>query len=1190
MSIYFEPLRDLNDYNEMCMDLERNRVPLQVTGCIDSQKCHIMAGLAQNYPFKLIITYSEQRAKEICEDYRLYDKNVFLYPAKDIIFYNADIRGYAIVKERLKAMKKLLNREPVTVVTTIDGGMDRVLPMSFLAEHIISVRDTDMLDLDKLQEKLIGLGYERQGQVETPGEFAVRGGIIDIYPLTEEAPVRIELWGDEIDSIRTFDAESQRSIENITGVDIFPAAEIILDDKTLQAGVKRITEEEQQQISKLRGDFKTEESARLKKTIAELKENLEYFHSAVGLDGYVKYFYDDTVSFFDYFMNEDSIIFIDEPSRVEERGLAVTTEFSESMIMRLEKGYILPGQMDVLFDYKHIFAGLAGVRTILVSTMDYKFGKIPVARKYDLTVRSMNPYNSNFELLVKQLKEWKKNGYKTVLLSGSKSRAMRLADDLKDFELMAFFSDNNEHKLQSGEIMVAYGNLRKGFEYPLLKLAIVSESDIFGAEKKKKKNKHKQYTDGSKIQDLNGLSIGDYVVHENHGLGIYRGIEKIVVDKIEKDYIKLEYAGGGVLYILATGLDIIQKYANADAKKVKLNKLNSIEWKNTKARVRSAVKELAFDLVSLYALRQQSNGHAYGRDTVWQKEFEELFPYEETDDQLKAIEETKKDMESTKIMDRLICGDVGYGKTEIAIRAAFKAVSDGYQVVFLVPTTILAQQHYNTFTQRMKDFPVSIDMLSRFKTPAEQKKIITRAKNGQLDILIGTHRVLSKDISFKQLGLLIVDEEQRFGVGHKEKIKHMKGDVDVLTLTATPIPRTLHMSLIGIRDMSVLDEAPVDRVPIQTFVMEKNEEMIREAVTRELARGGQVYYVYNRVQGIEDVAAMVSKLVPDAVVAYAHGQMAERQLEKIMYDFINGEIDILVSTTIIETGLDISNVNTMIIDDADKLGLSQLYQLRGRVGRSNRTAYAFLMYKRDKMLKEIAEKRLSAIREFTELGSGFKIAMRDLEIRGAGNLLGAEQSGHMEAVGYDLYCKMLNEAVKTLKGDMKPAECYETSLDVDINAFIPSTYIKNEMQKLDMYKKIANIESKDELIDMQEELTDRFGEVPESVNNLLYIALYKARAHALFITSLAQKEKVIKISFYPKAELEVAQIPQLLGLYEGKLKMIPGQVPSFEFYPQSLAAKRKTGKPPEKEILKDIGDLLENMEKLLAVGASVTNP
>ncbi|NLJ97185.1 MAG: transcription-repair coupling factor, partial [Clostridiales bacterium] len=683
--------------------------------------------------------------------------------------------------------------------------------------------------------------------------------------------------------------------------------------------------------------------------------------------------------------------------------------------------------------------------------------------------------------------------------------------------------------------------------------------------------------EGKQIQSFTDLTPGDYVVHENHGLGVYKGIEKIEVDKVTKDYIKIEYGDGGVLYILATGLDVIQKYASGDGRKPKLNKLNSVEWKNTKNRVKGAVKEIARELVELYANRQERKGFQYSKDTVWQREFEEAFPYEETDDQLRAIAATKKDMESNRIMDRLICGDVGYGKTEIAIRAAFKAVSDGKQVVFLVPTTILAQQHYNTLVQRMMDFPISVDMLSRFRSAAEQRKTIERLKKGSLDIVVGTHRVLSKDVIFKNLGLLVVDEEQRFGVTHKEKIKQLKKDVDVLTLTATPIPRTLHMSLVGIRDMSILDEPPVDRMPIQTYVLEHNDEIIREAISRELARGGQVYYVFNRVNGIEDIAGSVSQLVPEANVAVAHGQMNERTLEKIMYDFISGEIDVLVSTTIIETGLDISNVNTMIIDDADRLGLSQLYQLRGRVGRSNRTAYAFLMYRRDKMLKEIAEKRLHAIKEFTELGSGFKIAMRDLEIRGAGNLLGAQQSGHMEAVGYDLYCKMLNEAIKALQGEELDEDNFETTVDMDMDAFIPATYIKNEIQKLDIYKRIAGIENEDELMDMQEELVDRYGDLPHAVNNLLNIALIKSMCHKVYINALTQKDYEVKLLMYPKAKINAAAIPALLNQYPKSLKFYAQPAPEFIYQ----LPRFPRGKADTISIFEDLKKLLEEFNKLL---------
>ena len=675
------------------------------------------------------------------------------------------------------------------------------------------------------------------------------------------------------------------------------------------------------------------------------------------------------------------------------------------------------------------------------------------------------------------------------------------------------------------------------------RFVLISESDIFGRALRKRKPRKKN---ANAVRSFSELAVGDYVIHESHGLGVYKGIEKVEIDHAAKDFIRVEYAGGSSLLIPATQLDLLQKYADSEGKKPRLNKLGGEQWKRTRNRVRHAVKDIAKELVALYAERQSGEGFQYGPDTVWQNEFEELFPFEETDDQLQAIAETKQDMESTKIMDRLICGDVGFGKTEVAIRAAFKAVQENKQVVLLAPTTILAQQHYNTFVQRMKDFPVRVDLLCRFRTAAEQKKTIEDVKKGMVDILIGTHRVLSKDISFKDLGLLIVDEEQRFGVAHKEKIKQMKSTVDVLSLTATPIPRTLHMSLIGIRDMSVLEEAPLERMPIQTFVSEYDEEMVREAISRELARDGQIYYVYNRVNDIQDVAGRIARLVPEARVRTAHGQMKERELERVMYDFISGEIDVLVSTTIIETGMDIPNVNTIIVHDADRMGLSQLYQLRGRVGRSNRMAYAFLFYRRNVLLREEAEKRLHAIREFTELGSGVRIAMRDLEIRGAGNLLGAEQHGHMEAVGYELYCKMLREAVSEAKGEPEKEE-FETGVELLVDAHIPDRYIPDEGQKLDVYKRIAAIDTETEADQLLDELLDRFGDPPEAVQNLIAISEIRSLAHEAYITEIRESRTEIRVVLYENARLDAARFADLIGQYRGKLRLQVASPPYFSY-------------------------------------------
>ncbi len=1147
MKAFMEPLGNMTEFKEIHARIHSDSEcgVLELSGCIDSQKLHMIHCLSGEDYSRLIVTFTEQRAREFCEEYRFFDRNVRYFPAKDILFYQSDIRGNELEKERIEVLKLLSGGGNCTIVTTFDALMNRMAEPAGFLSMIKKIEIGSVVKMEQIQKELTIMGYERNYQAEAPGQFAVRGGILDVFVLTEENPYRIELWGDEVDSIRSFEALSQRSIENLEQVQIYPAAEFLLDDNGLREGIRRLEEETKAVTLKMRGDMRTQEAARLKNAVDAFVEELKEMRSSANLDAYLMYFAKRTVSLLDYFDPKHTMIALDEPVRIAEQSAAVEQEFVESMQQRLEKGYILPGQMDALFRAKEVFARTERMHAVALATLELKVPQLSIEHVYPMQTRTVNPYNNSFELLVKDLQQYKKKNYKVILLSGSRTRAQRLAQDLTDEGLNAFYTEDYDHVVKPGEVMALYGKVKRGYEYPMLKFVVISESDIFGAEKKKKKRRQKK--NGEKIASFSDLSIGDYVVHENHGLGIYRGIEKIEVEGTTKDYIKIEYDKGGTLYILATQLDLIQKYAGSEAKKPKLNSLGSLEWKKTKTKVRTAVKEIAGELVQLYAARENQKGYVYGPDTIWQKEFEEMFPFEETEDQTMAIEATKQDMESTKIMDRLVCGDVGYGKTEIAIRAAFKAVQESKQVVYLAPTTILAQQVYNNFVQRMQDFPVTVGLMCRFRTQAEQKKTIQGLKKGMVDIVVGTHRVLSKDVQYKDLGLLIVDEEQRFGVTHKEKIKKLKTNVDVLTLTATPIPRTLHMSLIGIRDMSVLEEPPVDRVPIQTYVMEYNEEMVREAIVRELARGGQVYYVYNRVNQIEDVAAKIQGLVPDATTAIAHGQMKERELENIMYQFINGEVDVLVSTTIIETGLDISNVNTMIIQDADNMGLSQLYQLRGRVGRSNRTAFAFLMYRRDKMLKEIAEKRLAAIREFTDLGSGFKIAMRDLEIRGAGNLLGAQQSGHMEAVGYDLYCKMLNDAVKQAKG-VAPEEDFETSIDIDIDAYIPPAYIPNEYQKLDIYKRVAVIETREEYEEMMEELLDRFGNPPKSVINLLNIAQVKAKAHRVYIKDITQKGTVLKMLMHEHAKIDTVKIPELVKQYDGKMTFTAaGKNPVFVY-------------------------------------------
>lgn len=1141
---FVNPLMELAEFEELNRDLNCGKGPVQVSGCVDSQKVHLMQEAGETLPWKLVITYNDNRAKEMYEDFRCFTDRVWLYPAKDLLFYNADIHGNLMTRQRMQVLRHLIEDDGGVVVTTFDGVMDHLLPLAMLKSQILHVEAGEIIDIEDWKKRLVALGYERMSQVDGMGQFSIRGGIIDIFPLTEELPVRIELWDNEVDSIRSFDLESQRSVEQLSRVILYPATEMVFTAEQVEKGMERLEEAASKYEKSLRQDSRTEEAYRIHSIIKELKENLEEGTGSARLENYLTFFCDESVSFREYFPKEATAVFLDEPVRLQEKGETVELEFRESMIHRLEKGYLLPEQTSLLYSTKETLAGLQTQHTVMVTGLAQKLPGLAIEKRCGIQAKSVNSYQNSFEMLIKDLKRWKKEKYRVVLLSGSYTRASRLAGDLREYELSAFYTEEKEKEVLPGEILVTYGNLHRGFEYPQIKFVVITEGDMFGLKKAKRKRKKTAY-EGKKIQSFSELAVGDFVVHEDHGLGIYRGIEKIERDKVVKDYLKIEYADGGNLYLPATRLDIIQKYAGADAKAPKLNRLGGEQWKRTKARVKGEVKAIAKELVELYAARQATNGFQYSEDSVWQREFEELFPYEETEDQQDAIDATKRDMESRKIMDRLICGDVGYGKTEIALRAAFKAIQDGKQVVYLVPTTILAQQHYNTFVQRMKDFPVRVDLLSRFRTPAEIKKTLADLKRGLVDVVIGTHRVLSNDVQFKSLGLLIIDEEQRFGVTHKEKIKRLKENIDVLTLTATPIPRTLHMSLAGIRDMSVLEEPPVDRVPIQTYVMEYNDEMVREAINRELARNGQVYYVYNRVRGIEEIANHIGELIKDAVVVFAHGQMRERQLERIMLDFINGEIDVLVSTTIIETGLDIPNANTIIIHDADRMGLSQLYQLRGRVGRSSRTAYAFLMYRRDKILKEEAEKRLQAIREFTELGSGIKIAMRDLEIRGAGNVLGAEQHGHMEAVGYDLYCKLLNRAVEALRGKKMEEEDFQTVVECDIDAYIPASYIKNEYQKLDIYKRISAIENEEEYMDMQDELMDRFGSIPKAVENLLKISAMRALAHQAYATEVTINRQEVRIAMFSKARLNTEKISELVSAYKGSLRVQMGEVPGF---------------------------------------------
>ncbi|MBR2186975.1 MAG: transcription-repair coupling factor, partial [Lachnospiraceae bacterium] len=1026
------PVNELDIYEELEKSLKKPGVT-DIDGVAEAAKAHFIYSLGGDERVKLVIRSDDTGARELLKEIRLYDREAVYYPPRDLIFYQSDLNGNELTRERMNCVKTLLEKKGAILITTFDALMEKIPGLSRIRESILPLSRGEDINIEAFSKKLVSMGYRRSVQAENPGEFAVRGGILDVFPLTEENPVRLELWGDTIDSIRYYDAATQRSLEETESVRIYPATEMIMTEDEKYKGLERLKADYEARHKDLREKMQTEEAFRLRRTVEEFTEAFEETGEDANLASFAGFFYEDMASLLDFFNKKETLIFMDEPARLIEKGEAVEKEFADSMLMRLEKGYTLSKAADILYPVDEVMEGIAGFPAAAIGMILLKQEKYKPEKQFSLNVKTINSYNGSFTSLISDLKRYRKEKYRVIILSGSRSRAQRLTDNINDEGIPAFFTENRDRVPEGTEVMVLQGSLKRGFEYPAIRFAVISETDIFGGEHKRKKKKHAAY-EGEHIASFTDLNTGDYVIHEDYGIGQYTGLEHIEIDGKTRDYVKIRYRDDSSVYVIASNLDSLQKYASKDTeKKPRLNKLGTNEWKRTREKVNRAVEGVAKRLIELYSVRENTEGYVFGPDTVWQKEFEEMFPFEETEDQTAAIEAVKRDMESKKIMDRLICGDVGFGKTEVAIRAAFKAIQENKQVAVLVPTTILAEQHYNTFTERMKDYPVTVELLCRFKTAAEQKKTVAELKKGSADIVIGTHRLLSKDVGFKDLGLLIIDEEQRFGVTHKEKIKEMRNRVDVLSLTATPIPRTLHMSLVGIRDMSVLTEPPRDRMPIQTFVMEYSDEMVREAVNREMARGGQVFFVYNRVDTIADMAANVRTLCPEARVEYAHGQMKEQELEDIMSGFIHGDVDVLVSTTIIETGIDIPNVNTMLIADADRMGLSQLYQLRGRVGRSNRTAYAFLMYKKDRLLKESAEKRLAAIREFTDLGSGFRIAMKDLEIRGAGNVLGSEQSGHMQQVGYDLYCRMLDTAVKKEKG-IETTEDFNTVVDIDMDA------------------------------------------------------------------------------------------------------------------------------------------------------------
>ena len=1165
------PLEESSNFSEVIGCLQNGQLPINLSGLSDSGKSYVINGIFEKIDNSIVvITHNEIDAKNLYEDLSLYSTDVYFLPIREVVFYTVDAISGDLRWARLKVINEILKkREKKIIVTSVDAMTTLYTPKQKYLEYSLTIKQGEEVDLKDISTKLMNCGYERVEVVEGKGEFSFRGGILDVFPPNAVYPYRIELFGDEIDSIRTFNIESQRSIEKIDKFDIFPAKEVIVDEEVKEKAINRITEELN---SVIENSSKKDEDRvdKLRRIVNKNLEMLKETSTFETIDSYLPFFYDKMETFFDYL--EGFTFIVDDIKRCKGKIDSIYYEFNENYTSFLQRGDILPSQNKLLIDNDEIFINLEKSNLITLSTFDGRNDIISLFKDIELKQTSLSNYNGQFDLLVNDIKERKEKGYKTLILAGTRTRGERLVKTLRDMEVESVYKDNVD-SIEYGEAVITFGNLIKGFECPDFKVSVISDKEVFGEAKKvlpKKKNKKKGV---GKITSFTELKPGDYVVHANHGIGVFKGIKQIDVAGNTRDYLDIVYDKGDKLYVPVDQLDLVQKYIGSEGNTPKINKLGGTEWQKAKAKVRKSINEIAEDLVKLYATRAALKGYKYSKDTEWQKQFEDEFPYEETPDQLSSLEEIKKDMESDKPMDRLLCGDVGYGKTEVAIRAAFKAVMDGKQVAFLVPTTILAEQHYKNLTKRFSDFPVKIDMISRFRSTKEQRATLKALKEGNVDILIGTHRLVSKDIEFKDLGLLIVDEEQRFGVAQKEKIKNLKKNVDVLTLSATPIPRTLHMSLTGVRDISVIETPPEERYPIQTYVVEQNDQLIRDAILREMGRGGQVYFVYNRVESIEGMANYIRELVPECKVGIIHGQMTEKELETEMMNFMNKEYDVLVCTTIIETGIDIPNVNTMIVNNADKMGLSQLYQLRGRVGRSNRIAYAYFIYTKDKVLTEIAEKRLKALKDFTELGSGFKIAMRDLEIRGAGNMMGSSQHGHMAAIGYDLYCRMLEDTVKLIKGEIDK-EPIETTVDIKIDAYIPSSYIQDEIQKIEIYKKIAAIESLEEYQDIKEELEDRYSALPEAVYNLMDIAYIKSLAKELLIEEIKETPKEVRFKFQQgyKDFNNIYKI--LLKKYKENIILYFGDIPFF-------AIKLNTIKKEEainfyKEILKE---LIENSHK-----------
>lgn len=1140
--ILFEQFQKTDKFNRITENYKGNKRQL-IQGINEESMAYLVCNLLESAADKiLLITSNEAKSRKYEEEIRAYTNYGDRLQPKEFLLYNVDALSKDVEYKRTDVLDKIINSKKSVVTASINSIITRIMPKDRFKDSVIELKYGNSYDLNELRSKLVSMKYERVDSIEGIGQFSVRGGIIDVFSPSESNPVRIEFFDDEIDSIRAVDLKTQRSVKNLKSIRIIPCSDLMFQKGEIKKILSEIDKDYQSRINRIKDLHNDKEvGKKLKSLYNSYQDKLSGGLGIENADLLVPFIKDSFVSVLDYF-DDNFILVMDEPERIFEELKGLNESFELKYGELFEKGEIFTKQSKVYIDEQELKLKISEKAFISVNGKDKVF-------KTDDTVsmlfKEATSYYGKMEDLSKDLIRLKYKGYKVAIVLSTSEACLKLHNILNDYECTTTLSKDTNITAESGQVIIAPGELKKGFEYYDNKILVLTENEVLGTLRKKTHKPKKQK--GSKIEVFTDLKVGDYVVHEHHGIGQYIGIEKIEVQNIKKDYLCIKYKGEDKLYVPVDQMSLIQKYIGSDSEKPKLNKMGSADWIKTKERSKAAIENMAAELVKLYAQRKVVKGYSFSSDTEWQKEFEYKFPFQETDDQLRCIKEIKKDMEKPVSMDRLLCGDVGFGKTEVAMRAAFKAVMDSKQVAILVPTTILAQQHYSNLVDRFRGYPIKIEMLSRFRTQYQQAKVISDLNKGMVDIVVGTHKLLAKDLKFKDLGLLIIDEEQRFGVKHKELIKQLKTNIDVLTLSATPIPRTLHMSMIGIRDMSIISEPPGDRLPIQTYVIEYNEGIIKDAIEKEISRGGQIYYVHNRVIDIDSAASKLQKLLPDARIAVAHGQMNERHLENIMFEFVQKEYDILVCTTIIETGMDIPNANTLIIDNADHLGLSQLYQLRGRIGRSNKVSFAYLTYEKDKMLSEVADKRLKAIKEFTEFGSGFKIAMRDLEIRGCGNILGAEQHGHMLAIGYDLYVKFLDRAVKEIQGSMGEYEDIETTVDLSVDGYIPSTYIENEEQKIEIYKKIAATTSKDDIYDITEEIIDRFGNPPKQVDNLLKISYIKTLCHKLHVKSITQSGSTVNIELYTVNDLNQDIIGFLIENYNTKIKFDVSKEPVIKY-------------------------------------------